>query len=184
MKKNLLRWKSLSRTILLVALLFTCHNSWAQNSMVEGTVIDAQDGEAIIGALVKIVGTNQAVACDVDGKFNIEAPKDAQLLISFVGYKSQTIAIDQRNNVGTIALEVDAQLIEQVIVTGYGGTTSRSKLTASIASVPNKVLETGAYSNPSAALAGAVPGLAVKTTSGRPGAVSEIILRGGTNLSG
>ncbi|MEG2606872.1 MAG: SusC/RagA family TonB-linked outer membrane protein [Mucinivorans sp.] len=184
MKKNLLRWKSLSRTILLVALLFTCHNSWAQNSMVEGTVIDAQDGEAIIGALVKIVGTNQAVACDVDGKFNIEAPKDAQLLISFVGYKSQTIAIDQRNNVGTIALEVDAQLIEQVIVTGYGGTTSRSKSTASIASVPNKVLETGAYSNPSAALAGAVPGLAVKTTSGRPGAVSEIILRGGTNLSG
>ncbi|MEG0656382.1 MAG: carboxypeptidase-like regulatory domain-containing protein, partial [Mucinivorans sp.] len=184
MKKHLLRWKALGATFALVLVLAITQVVQAQNATVTGKVLDAETDEPIIGAVVKVIGTQRAVATDVDGLFSVNAAKDAQLVISYLGYKNLAVAVAGRTNLGSLKMATDAQMLDQVIITGYGGTTSRAKSTASIASVPKKTFEVGSYANPSSALAGAVPGLAVKTTSGRPGAVSDIVLRGGTNLSG
>lgn len=184
MKKNLLRWRALGATVALLFVLAITQVVQAQNSAVSGTVIDSETNEPIIGALVKVVGTVNAVATDVDGVFSINAPSNASLEVAYLGFKTQAVAVSGRTNVGTIKMETDAQLLDQVIITGYGGTTNRAKSTASIATVPKKVFESGSYSNPSAALSGAVPGLQVTNTSGAPGSVSKITLRGGTSLKG
>lgn len=184
MKKNLLRWKALGMTLVLVLGLSVTQVVQAQDSAITGKVIDAETSEPVIGALVKVVGTTTAVATNVDGTFSVKAPATGSLEISYLGYKNTVIAVSGRTDVGTISLETDAQMLDQVIITGYGGTTSRAKSTASIATVPKKVFESGAYANPSSALAGAVPGLQVTSANGRPGANAEITLRGGTNLNG
>lgn len=184
MKKNLLRWKALGMTLVLVLGLSVTQVVQAQDSAITGKVIDAETSEPVIGALVKVVGTTTAVATNVDGTFSVKAPATGSLEISYLGYKNTVIAVSGRTDVGTISLETDAQMLDQVIITGYGGTTSRAKSTASIATVPKKVLEVGAYANPSKALAGVIPGLQVRQTSGAPGSTSTITLRGGTNLKG
>ncbi|MEG1076377.1 MAG: SusC/RagA family TonB-linked outer membrane protein [Mucinivorans sp.] len=183
MKNYLPGWRALGSALMLIFTL-SITESIAQNPSVTGSVVDKTDGMPVIGAMVKVDGTDRATLCDVDGKFTIAAPADGQLTISFLGYKSQIVAVAGRTDLGLIKLEEDAQLLEKVIITGYGGTTSRSRSTASIATVPEKIFATGAYANPSAALAGAVPGLQVTTTSGRPGSVSSFTLRGGTVLDG
>lgn len=185
MKKNLLRWKALGSTLLVALALCLTQVAVAQNASVTGTVVDADNQEPIIGALVKVVGANTTTtATDINGQFVVQAPSNATLEVNFLGYKTQPIAVSGRSALGTILLAPDAQQLETVIITGYGGTTNRAKSTASIATVPKKVFEVGAYANPSAALSGAVPGLQVRTTSGKPGSVSTITLRGGTSLSG
>ena len=171
-------------TLLVALALCLTQVAQAQNASVTGTVVDADNQEPVIGALVKVAGGSTTIGTDINGKFSIQAPADATLEIGFLGYKTQAVAVANRSDVGTIALAPDAQQLETVIITGYGGTTNRAKSTASIATVPKAAFETGAYSNPSAALSGMVPGLQVKNASGRPGQVSTLTLRGGTNLSG
>lgn len=77
-----------------------------------------------------------------------------------------------------------SEQLNEVVVTGYGGTQVRSKLTNSIASVKEEHLQVGMFSNPAQALSGAVSGMRVIQSTGNPGGVPEIVLRGGTNLDG
>ena len=81
-------------------------------------------------------------------------------------------------------MKEDSELLQEVVVTGYGGKVSRAKLTNSISTVNPQILDKGIYTNPSQALSGSVPGLKVSLTSGNPTSSPKIILRGGTEFDG
>lgn len=149
---------------------------------IKGTVTDI-NGEPIIGANIIENGTTNGTITDIDGQFSLQVDKDAKLMISYIGYITQTLPVGQ-NHFLKIALREDNKTLEEVVITGYGGTQLRSKMTNSIAKVDNSVLTNGTYTNPAQALSGAVAGLRVQQTSGKPNATPTLVLRGGTNLDG
>ena len=153
-----------------------------QSETCTGVVKDAL-GETVIGASVVVKGTTNGTITDFDGNFTLTNVKKGDVIqISFVGYATQEIVWDGK--VMNIVLKEDTEVLDEVVVTAYGGKTLRSKMTNSIAKVDNQVLESGLHSNPAQALSGAVAGLQVRQTSGDPGATPTLILRGGTSLDG
>lgn len=149
-----------------------------------GTVTDNVFKEPLIGVTIIIEGTTDGTVTDIDGNYTINnVPSNGSLVVSYVGMQSQTVAVNGRANID-IVLREDSELLEEVVVTGYGGTQLRSKLTNSIAKVSEETLTVGVYSNPAQALSGAVSGLRVIQSSGNPGSTPQIVLRGGTNLDG
>ena len=153
-----------------------------QNETCTGVVLD-ELGETVIGAAVVVKGTTNGVVTGIDGDFALQNVKKGDIIqISYVGYTTQEIVWDGKPM--QITLKEDAGLLEEVVVTAYGGKTLRSKMTNSIAKVDNEVLASGLHSNPAQALSGAVAGLQVRQTSGDPGATPTLILRGGTGLDG
>lgn len=174
MKKHLL---------ILMCLFLSVSFALGQNKRISGVVND-EDGVPVIGATVSIVGTSNAMLTDLDGKFSLNnVASDAVLKVSYVGYVAQEIPVSGKTEF-TISLVVDALQVEEVVVTGYGTTQSRSKVTNSIAKVDSELIENGVYSNAASALSGAVAGLRVSTTSGLPTSSPTITLRGGTNFDG
>ena len=173
----------------LLLLLFLClwtFGAWAQGKTVAGIVLD-KTNEPIIGASIREIGTSNGVLSDAEGRFRLQLRGDKlSLTISSVGYESQTINLTGRDLSQPLRIQLkdESKLIDEVVVTAYGGRQLRSKMTNSIASVKNEALEKGLFSNPAQALSGAVSGLRVQQTSGSPGATPTITLRGGTNLDG
>ena len=173
----------------LLLLLFLClwtFGAWAQGKTVAGIVLD-KTNEPIIGASIREIGTSNGVLSDAEGRFRLQLRGDKlSLTISSVGYESQTINLTGRDLSQPLRIQLkdESKLIDEVVVTAYGGRQLRSKMTNSIASVKNEALEKGLFSNPAQALSGAVSGLRVQQTSGSPGATPTIILRGGTDLDG
>ena len=104
-----------------------------QTIQVGGQVVD-QNGEALIGATVKVKGSTTGVATDFEGNFQLNAPSDATLVVSYVGYKDREIAVRGRAVLGQIQLESDAQILDQVVVVGYG-TQKKADLTGSVSVV-------------------------------------------------
>lgn len=165
-------------------LVFSSISLYAQNITVSGTVTDNVFKEPLIGVTIVIEGTSDGTVTDIDGNYTINnVPSNGSLVVSYVGMQSQTVAVNGRANID-IVLREDSELLEEVVVTGYGGTQLRSKLTNSIAKVSEETLTVGVYSNPAQALSGAVSGLRVIQSSGNPGSTPQIVLRGGTNLDG
>ena len=152
-----------------------------QGETCTGVVNDAMG--PVIGASVVVKGTTNGVITDFDGNFSLSNVKKGDIIqISYVGYVTQEIKWDGKPL--NIELKEDSEMLDEVVVTGYGGKQLRTKVTNSIAKVSNDALTTGVHSNPAQALSGAVSGLRVVNTSGNPGASPEITLRGGTNLDG
>lgn len=171
------------RKLFFMLCLLTSVSLWAQKT-VRGIVID-NTKEPIIGASVVEAGTSNGVITDIDGKFTLKVGNNAQIRISYVGFKAKTLAAKQFGmNELTIQMEDDSEMLSEVVVTAYGGKQLRTKVTNSIAKVNNETLSQGMFSNPAQALSGAVAGLQVQQTSGNPGATPTIILRGGTNFNG
>ena len=146
-----------------------------------GTVVDAMG--PVIGASVVVKGTTNGVITDFDGNFSLSGVKKGDIIqISFVGYATQEIAWDGKPL--NVTLKEDSEMLEEVVITAYGGKQLRSKVTNSIAKVQEGTLTKGSFTNPAKALSGAVSGLRVSQTNGNPGSVPTIVLRGGTNLDG
>lgn len=157
---------------------------FAQNITVTGSISDTR-GEALIGVTVQVQGTGIGTVTDIDGKFTLlNVSPDATLLISYVGMKSQTIPLNGRTTL-TITLEEDTELLEEVIVVGFGQQKKESVVGA-IAQTSSKVLErTGGVSSLGQALTGNLPGVVTMTTTGRPGEEDpEIVIRGVTSWNG
>ena len=152
-----------------------------QSSKVTGTVSD--DFGPIIGASVVVKGQTMGTVTDIDGRFTLNAKKGQTLVITYVGFDKKEVVYNGEASLN-IKMTESSQLISEVVVTGYGGKTRRAKLTNSISKVKEDAFNVGVYSNPAQALAGAVAGLRVTSTSGNPGSTPNIVLRGGTNLNG
>lgn len=172
----------MKKIIFLILCLSCSIGAMAQKKSITGIVIDAT-GEAVIGASVVEVGTTNGVITDLDGHFSLSVNPNGKIHISYVGYQAQTIDVNGKNTF-KIQLAEDSEMLEEVVVTGYGGKQLRSKVTNSIAKVKEETLKQGLFTNPAQALSGAVAGLSVSQTSGDPGKTPTLVLRGGTNLNG
>lgn len=112
----------------------------AQNKLIRGTVSDAKTGETLIGVVIKAENTANAVATDADGKFQIQVGLNATLQISYVGYDTQTIKLENQNNL-VIKLNANSYDLNDVVVIGYG-TAKKSDLTGAITQLkPDKIAD-------------------------------------------
>ena len=146
-----------------------------QTIKVSGQVVD-QDGEPLIGATVKVKGSQTGVVTDYDGNFSLDAPANATLVVSYVGYKDREIAVRGRAIIEQIQLEADAQVLDQVVVVGYG-TQKKADLTGSVSVVNADELKRVSHNNISSMLEGKVAGVQI-TTDGQPGADPSVRIRG------
>ncbi len=146
-----------------------------QTIKVSGQVVD-QDGQPLIGATVKVKGATTGAVTDFDGNFTVNAAPNAVLVVSYVGYKDREVAVRSRATLGTIQLESDSQLLEQVVVVGYG-TQKKADLTGSVSIVNAEELKRVSNSNISTMLEGKVAGVQI-TSDGQPGADPSVRIRG------
>ena len=146
-----------------------------QTIKVGGQVVD-QEGEALIGATVKLKGAQTGVITDFDGNFTIDAPANGTLVVSYVGYKDREIAVRGRAVLGQIQLESDALMLDQVVVVGYG-VQKKADLTGSVSIVNADELKRTSNSNISTMLEGKVAGVQI-TSDGQPGADPSVRIRG------
>lgn len=149
---------------------------------ISGKVTD-EKGEPVIGANIFVLESGGGTTTDFDGKYSLNVEEGYTLRFAFIGYKTQEIKVTDRQELN-VTLRQNVKELDEVVVTGYGGTQIRSKLTNSIASVEKEHMTVGLFSNPAQALSGAVAGLRVQQSSGNPSATPAIVLRGGTNLDG
>ena len=167
--------------LLLITLLPVM--AWGQNKIsVKGIVYDNYN-MTIPGASVVEKGTQNGTVTDMDGNFTIQVNAGSKIEVSFIGYKTMEVTATDKQ-ILKVTLAEDSQQLEEVVVTGYGGTQVRSKVTSAISKVNEKDLVIGIKANPAAALAGTVSGLVVQQNSGKPGSVPTVVLRGGASLNG
>ena len=164
---NVIRSLRLASIASLLVLLFTTV-AQAQTVTVTGTVKDTT-GEPVIGASVAVVGVpGKGATADLDGNFTITAvPSDATLRISFVGMKTQEIALQGRTHIDVV-LHEDSELLDEVVVVGYG-VQKKVNLTGSVASLDTKQLQSRPIQNISTGLQGMLPGVTISSTNGAPG---------------
>jgi TonB-linked SusC/RagA family outer membrane protein len=151
----------------IVLFMFVFCKGYAQNTKsITGTVVD-EAGLEVIGANVSIKGTTTGVFTDVDGKFILNVPENAILVISYIGYRTQEVPIEN-NQVFRITLKEDAFGLEEVVVVGYG-TQKKSTLTGSVVAVENKQLITTKSTNVQNMLTGKLPGVRNVQKTSEPG---------------
>ena len=144
-------------------------------SLIKGTVKDVS-GDPIIGASVKVQGSKSGVITDFDGNFSVPAENNATLVISYIGYTTETVKVSGRNNL-SITLREDAQTLNDVVVIGYG-VQKKSDLTGSVASVKAEDLKNRSTTDAAAALQGKAAGVQILNSSGKPGQGASIRVRG------
>lgn len=137
--------------------------SWKIN----GTVYD-NNGEPIIGANVVIKGTTIGVLTDIDGKFSLDVEKGNELIVSFIGYKSTSVKVNDNSSL-SIYIKEDTQMLEEVVVVGYG-TQAKVNLTGSVSTISKKELQSRPITTVSSAIQGLMPGVMVTSSDGQPGA--------------
>ena len=165
------------RMLGLILGLFLSVGAFAQIE-VKGHVKDAA-GEDIIGATVRVEGTQTATVSDFDGNFVLKANEGATLVVSYVGYQNATVKAAPTVEV---TLVDDETVLQDVVVIGYGSV-RKSDATGSVMSVEADQLNKGLATSPADLLQGKTPGVQIVTNSGAPGAGAKIRIRGGSSLS-
>lgn len=151
-----------------------------QKKTITGLVVDNY-GETVIGANVVEKGTTNGTTTDFDGRFSLSVAENATLEVSYIGYMPQNISVSGKTSVN-ITLTEDTQLLEEVVVVGYGVQKKRD-LTGAISSVKMDDAPIGTFSTVSHALAGKAAGLQVTQTSAQAGGGSTFRIRGATSIN-
>ncbi|MDE5886349.1 MAG: TonB-dependent receptor [Muribaculaceae bacterium] len=163
-------------TLFIIAML-TCLGLYAQDVNVSGTVVSALDGEPLIGVTITVKGTTIGTSTDVDGNFIIKAPVGSFLYVSYIGYTPQEVKVKGPQSGLTIQLIEDTQMLDDVVVVGYG-TQKKSVVTAAISKVGEETLEQTLPTNVQNALKGVTAGVTATTANGQPGSAAQIRVRG------
>lgn len=167
----------------LVLLLLLCHTyGFAQGTKVSGRVTGS-DNAPLIGVSIQVSGTTQGTTSDADGNYAIEAPENASLVFSYIGYLNQTVAINGRSTINVI-MATDAKQLGEVVVTALGIRKDERKLGYSVSKVGGEVLSKAREVNVANSMQGRVAGLNVAGTSGGPGSSARLNIRGVTSFSG
>ncbi len=175
MKSNLTNCCKGWRRILFFAMMIVFSTMAMAQGKVSGTVIDA-NGEPIIGASVMVKGTSTGTVTDLDGNFTLQdMPSRGSLVISYVGYSTQTVDFSGNRSI-KVTLQEDRQLLNEVVVVGYG-VQKKSDVTGAMASVSSEELNVRPVSNALEALQGKAAGVDI-TTNERPGQLGSILIRG------
>ena len=169
------------RIMTFIACLFLSIGMALAQTHVSGQVPSAEDGEPIIGATVKVVGSKTAGAVtDINGNFSINAPAGAQLEITYVGMEKKTV---KASNNMKIVLNNDNHSLGEVVVTGYGSARKLGTIAGSVETVSGKTLQNRPVANVADALQGQVAGLQVLTSSGEPSSTASMRIRGVTSIN-
>jgi len=155
-------------------------NMNAQSVKVTGNVVDSNN-EPVIGAYIKVKGSNRGAVTDLDGHYTIDADKNATLVISYVGMANQEEKVGNRSQINFV-LKDDANDLNEVVVIGYGQV-KKGDLTSSISAIKGDKLEKLSTGNVMNALQGQVNGVQI-SGAGDPGASPRVIIRGVTTVNG
>lgn len=181
MKKQLLFYKnSLNKALILSLffLAFSALSAFAQNRPVSGTVTAGDDGSKLPGVSVLVKGTTTGTTTNENGAYTINAPSNATLVFSYIGYATQELPVNNRSTINVI-LNADAQSLQEVNVVAVGyGTARRQDLTGSIASVSSEQLAKVPVTTTDQALQGRAAGVQVTNNDGAPGAGVQVQIRG------
>ena len=164
--------------LLLLLSLFQLW-TYAQEITVKGIVNDTYG--PIVGASVVQKGTSNGIVTDLDGAFTLSVPKNATIVVSFIGYKTQEVAANGKQPLH-ILLKEDTEMLEEVVVVGYGQM-KRSDLTGSVVSVNDAAIKKSIPTSIDQVLQGRAAGVQIQANSGTPGASSSIRIRGINSLN-
>ena len=167
-------------TLFFVSLFLFVGTALAQTK-VTGTVLSQEDGQPIIGAAVKVVGTTTGALTDVNGRFSVSLPQGKDMVeITYLGFEGKTL---KAKNGMRVFLKTDAAALDEVVVVAYG-TAKKQSITGAVSTIDEKAIEKRIASNVTSALEGAAPGVQVNNTYGEPGAEPTIRIRGIGSLNG
>lgn len=163
--------------MMFFACLFLSIGMAMAQTHVSGIVTSSEDGEPVIGATVKVVGSQTAgTVTDIEGRFSLSVSKPGvELEFSSIGLVSKRVKASENM---TVVLQVDSHTLQQVVITGYGSAKKLGSVVGSVASVDKKKLESIVTPNFTDALAGQVSGLSVLSSAGDPSSAATIRLRG------
>lgn len=173
------KFKNALRSVALAGGLFLTASAFGQQLVVKGHVKDAS-GEPIIGATVRVDGTDGGTITDFDGNFSIKADAKSVIKVSYIGYETASVNAGQSMNI--ILQEQGGNSLNEVVVIGYGRA-KKNDLTGSVTAMKPDEMSKGITNNASDMLVGKIAGVDVQTTGGAPGAGAQIRIRGGASLS-
>lgn len=173
--------KIIKKSLLLLAGLFLTVSGYAQSS-VSGRVTD-ENGESLIGASVMIAGTSSGTVTDIEGNYTVaNVPKNGTLRVSYIGYKSEDVAVGGRTRID-VTLKPDNAQLDEAIVVGYAVGSKRT-VSGAIDRVKKEDMNKGVITGPAEALKGKVAGVVISQSGGDPMGSTNIRVRGTTSLSG
>jgi len=172
---------SMKFIMLLIVLVSSTLNVFAQKSTVNGTVLDEQN-QPLIGVSIKIKGTDVGTVTNLDGKFSIEAEPSNVLVVSYVGMTTQEIEVGNSKNINVIMRD-DSKILSEVVVVGYG-TQKKKDLTTAVSTVSSKDFDVRPIVSAGQAMQGKAAGVQVIQPNGAPGGETVIRVRGTTSLNG
>lgn len=172
--------KNLSKLVIALLICFMQFTGFSQVKTVTGKVSEL-NGEPLTGVTIVIKGTTRGITTDIDGNYTLSIEEeDAVLLFSFVGYITQEIPVGDQTTID-IVLEEDIMELEEIVVMGYG-TTKKSDLTGSLASLKEDDFNAGVITSPEQMIQGRVPGVHITSNNGEPGAGAQIVIRGASSM--
>ncbi|MBQ8047402.1 MAG: TonB-dependent receptor [Prevotella sp.] len=167
-------------TMFFAVLLFGIGTVMAQVK-VSGTVVESASNEPVVGAKVAVVGTNTVAVTNLDGFFSLDVPSaESYVEVSYLGMQTRKVRVTPPTMV--IALELDAQIVSEVVVTGYG-VQRRASFTGAAAVVDKDAIEKKSDANFVKALEGAVSGIQMNNSTSMPGTWGEVYVRGRASLN-
>src|SRR6185312_7301434 len=165
-----------------IFIFFCLLHSFAQQKTVTGKVTNASTGQGVIGATVSVKGSKEATSTDPEGNFSISVPSAAkELVITFVGFETQTIPINNQNTIN-VSLQLSNSKLNEVVVIGYGSQ-KRKDLTGAVSSVSAATIEKVPVTSLDQALQGRAAGVQVTNNDGAPGGNMTVLIRGVGSLA-
>ncbi|MEZ5105467.1 MAG: TonB-dependent receptor [Draconibacterium sp.] len=172
--------KNLKAFLFLVAILaFT--SSYGQLKTITGKITDAQSGESLPGVTIIVKGTTQGAITNFEGVYSINVEQGATLQFSYIGYKTTEFVVGETTTLN-VALNVDTEQLDEIVVVGYGIQTKR-EITGSIAKIDSRDIESKLTSSFEGVLAGQAPGVSVTTGSGMAGSGAIVRVRGVASIN-
>jgi TonB-linked SusC/RagA family outer membrane protein len=181
LKETNITFKKEGKTIVLTPKVKTQQPSVQKSNKITGTVTDTQ-GEPIIGASVKLEGSNNGTITNIDGKFSFDLPQDGKLSISYIGYATTSVFTAGKTKIN-VTLQEDIKALEEVVVIGYG-TMKKVNLSGAVASISSKMIENRPLVNVGQGLQGAIANLNVTIGDGNANTAPKFNIRGTTSLTG
>ena len=161
----------MSKKILFLFFCVFALAAHSQNVVIKGSVTDVNK-EPLLGVNIKVKGTSTGTITDIDGNFKIQASAKEKLQISFIGYKNEVVTASTTKL--TITLKDDTELLDEVVVVGYG-TQKKATLTGAVAAVSNKEIAVTKNENVVNMLSGKIPGVRISQRSSQPGEFDNAI---------
>lgn len=185
MRLNLCKQRACYLFVLLVTTLIGAQSIWAQNVTVRGTVLDEKE-QPLIGVKITEKGnSSNGVVSDFDGSFTINAPTNAILLFSYIGFETKEVNLSNSNKNTTlrITLRENQKILDEVVVIGYGESSKRN-LTTAVAKLNPSDVSVRNVSTTTNMLQGQLPGVNVMMSNGLPGSRSNVSIRGVSSING